>query len=74
MTGVKRPLSETGRIEKPDGGKRPHDIPTLKDRVLRMALKLVIEPIFEADFKRSPYGFTPGREAVPISQPRLSYL
>lgn len=50
-------------IPKPDGATRPLGIPTIKDRVVQMALKLVIEPIFEADFADSSYGFRPGRNA-----------
>lgn len=38
-------------IPKPDGTKRPLSIPTVKDRVAQTALKLIIEPIFEADFE-----------------------
>lgn len=48
-------------IPKPDGGKRPLAIPTIKDRVAQSALKLIIEPIFEADFTDSSYGFRPNR-------------
>lgn len=50
-------------IEKPDGGQRPLGIPTLKDRVVQMALKLIIEPIFEADFHDCSYGYREGRGA-----------
>lgn len=50
-------------IPKPDGGKRPLGIPTIKDRVVQMATKLVIEPIFEADFQENSYGFRPKRKA-----------
>jgi RNA-directed DNA polymerase len=50
-------------IPKPDGSKRPLGIPTIKDRVIQMAVKIVIEPIFEADFQSSSYGFRPGRSA-----------
>jgi RNA-directed DNA polymerase len=50
-------------IPKPDGGKRPLGIPTIKDRVVQTAVKIIIEPIFEADFQESSYGFRPGRSA-----------
>jgi group II intron reverse transcriptase/maturase len=43
------------------GKVRPLGIPTLKDRLVQMALKLVLEPIFEADFYPTSYGFRPGR-------------
>jgi RNA-directed DNA polymerase len=45
------------------GGKRPLGIPTIKDRVVQQACKMVIEPIFEADFDDSSYGFRPKRSA-----------
>ncbi len=51
-------------IPKPDGTKRPLGIPTVRDRVVQAATKLVIEPIFEADFKESSYGFRPRRNAT----------
>ena len=50
-------------IPKKDGRMRPLGIPTVKDRVIQMATKLVIEPIFEANFKESSFGFRPGRSA-----------
>lgn len=48
-------------IPKPDGGKRPLGIPTVRDRVVQQACKMVIEPIFEANFQDSSYGFRPKR-------------
>ena len=50
-------------IPKPDGSQRPLGIPTIRDRVVQQALKLVIEPVFEADFCDSSYGFRPKRSA-----------
>jgi RNA-directed DNA polymerase len=51
-------------IPKPDGGERPLGIPTIRDRVIQTAAKLVLEPIFEADFEDSAYGYRPVRGAV----------
>ena len=50
-------------IPKKDGGKRPLGIPILRDRIVQAAAKMVIEPIFEADFKETSYGFRPKRNA-----------
>ena len=50
-------------IPKPDGRMRPLGIPTVKDRIVQTAVLLVLEPIFEADFLDSSYGFRPGRNA-----------
>ena len=51
-------------IPKPDGTKRPLGIPTVRDRVVQAAAKIVAEPIFEADFKRCSYGFRPKKSAT----------
>lgn len=50
-------------IPKADGSQRPLGIPTTRDRVAQMAVKLVIEPIFEADFCPNSYGFRPKKSA-----------
>jgi RNA-directed DNA polymerase len=50
-------------IPKADGSKRPLGIPTLKDRVAQMAVVLILEPIFEADFLDCSHGFRRGRKA-----------
>jgi RNA-directed DNA polymerase len=50
-------------IPKADGKERPLGIPTLKDRVVQMAVVMILEPIFEADFHDCSHGFRPGRKA-----------
>jgi RNA-directed DNA polymerase len=51
-------------IPKPGGGERPLGIPTIRDRVVQTAAKLVLEPIFEADLEPSAYGYRPGRSGI----------
>jgi RNA-directed DNA polymerase len=72
LAGVRKELHE--QTYKPDpvrrvmipkrgGGERPLGIPTIRDRVVQTAAKLVLEPIFEADFEPNAYGYRPKRSA-----------
>jgi RNA-directed DNA polymerase len=61
-------------IPKPGGGERPLGIPTIRDRVVQTAAKLVLEPIFEADLEPAAYGYRPGRSATGAIQQVLALL
>ncbi len=56
--------SRRQEIPKPGGGLRPLSIPTVRDRIAQAAAKILLEPIFEADFMPSSYGYRPGRSAT----------
>jgi RNA-directed DNA polymerase len=61
-------------IPKPGGGERPLGIPTIRDRVVQTAAKLVLEPIFEADMDPAAHGYRPGRSAGDAITTVLSLL
>ena len=60
-------------IPKADGGERPIGIPTLKDRTVQMVLKMILEPIFEADFLPNSNGFRPERSTLECVLPMYRY-
>ena len=61
-------------IPKTGGGTRTLGIPTVRDRVVQQALKLIIEPIFEADFEDSSYGYRPKRSTQQAAEEVCKYL
>jgi RNA-directed DNA polymerase len=61
-------------IPKPGGGERPLGIPTIRDRVVQTAAKLVLEPIFEADMDPAAFGYRPKRSASDAIQAVLTLL
>ena len=62
--GMYRPAPLRRRLIPKSGGFRPLGIPTVRDRVAQQAAKLVLEPVFEADFLSVSYGFRPKRSAT----------
>jgi len=60
-------------VPKSGGGQRPIGIPTIKDRVVQTVLKMVLEPIFEADFLPNSNGFRPGRSTLECILPLYRY-
>ena len=64
LSGLSSGAGASGGDPETTGGKRPLGIPTVRDRVAQAAAKIVLEPIFEADFLPCSYGFRPKRSAT----------
>lgn len=61
-------------IPKPDGRRRPLGIPCVRDRVVQQAMLMMLEPVFEADFRDTSWGFRPGRSAQQAAGEVVKYL